>query len=282
MLLPRIAALSEVVWSPKESRNWPDFVNRLEQQMKRYEASGYNYAKSAYLVTISPGIDSVKKRIKLTLSNEMNYPSIRYTLDGSDPSPASRLYKSPITISKTTTVKAGAFSKGVLLGKISTQNVLLHKASFKPVALRYPYERYTGGGEYGLVDGLRGSLNFADGNWQGFHECDLDGVVNLGTLTPIKRIAAGFLENIGSWIFYPSAVEFSVSVDGEHFSNVARFEIPVPTGNREPSIKELMQDLRDVKARYVRVYAKNVGLCPEWHAGKGDKAWLFVDEIVVE
>ena len=282
MILPRIAALAEVVWSPKESRNWSDFAGRLERQMKRYEASGYTYAKSAYLVTISPSVDSVKKQVKLTLANEMNYPSIRYSLNGSEPTMASRLYKGPIAISKMTTVKAGAFYKGALLGKVSTQKIFIHKASFKPVALKYPYERYTGGGEYGLVNGLRGSLAFADGNWQGFHQSDLDAVVDLGRPSPIKRIAAGFLERTGSWIFFPTSVEFSVSVDGEHFTNVARFEIPLPGGHRDTSIKELEQILTNVKARYLRVYAKNVGACPDWHPGKGDKAWLFVDEIVVE
>jgi hexosaminidase len=282
MVLPRIAALAEVVWSPKESRSWPDFSGRLEHQMKRYRAAGYVYAKSAYLVTISPNVDSLEKQVKLTLTNEMNYPSIRYTVDGSEPTVSSHLYKGPITISRTTNVKAGAFSKGVLLGKISTDNVFIHKASFKPVMLKYPYERYTGGGEYGLVNGLRGSLNFADGNWQGFHQSDLDAVVDLGKSTPIKKIATGFLDRTGSWIFYPTKVEFSVSADGEHFTSVAQFEIPLPGGHRDSSIKELAQNFTNVKARYVRVYAKNVGICPDWHAGKGDKAWLFVDEIVVE
>ena len=282
MVLPRIAALAEVVWSPKESRSWADFSGRLERQMKRYKASGYAYAKSAYLVTMSPSVDSVKKQIKLTLANEMNYPSIRYTLDGSEPTLASHLYGGPIAISRTTSVKAGAFSRGALLGKVSTQRVFIDRASFKPVKLKFPYERYTGGGEYGLVNGLRGSLAFADGNWQGFHQSDLDAVVDLGKTIPIKKIAAGFLERTGSWIFFPTKVEFSVSVDGEHFTNVAQFEIPLPLGHRDTSIKELEQKLTNVKARYVRVYAKNLGMCPDWHPGKGDKAWLFVDEIVVE
>jgi hexosaminidase len=282
MVLPRIAALAEVVWSSKESRNWLDFAGRLEHQMKRYGASVYNYAKSAYQVIISPSSDSVKKQVKLTLANEMNYPSIRFTMDGSDPTTSSRLYKSPIMISKTTTVKGRVFLKGALLGKVTTQKVFIHKASFKPVMLKHAYERYTGGGEYGLVNGLRGSQTFADGNWQGFHQSDLDAIIDLGKPMPIKRIAAGFLDNTGSWIFYPTLVEFSLSSDGEHFSNAGRFEIPFPSGHREPSIRELTQNVSDVKARFVRIYAKNVGACPEWHPGRGDKAWLFVDEIVVE
>jgi hypothetical protein len=33
--------------------------------------------------------------------------------------------------------------------------------------------------------------------------------------------------------------------------------------------------------RYVRVYAKNMAVCPDWHNGAGGKAWLFVDEIII-
>ncbi|MBI3189190.1 MAG: hypothetical protein HYZ33_00935 [Ignavibacteriales bacterium] len=44
-------------------------------------------------------------------------------------------------------------------------------------------------------------------------------------------------------------------------------------------LKEFSAELKNQKARFVRVQAKNVGRCPEWHKGKGEKAWLFVDEI---
>ncbi len=44
-VLPRMTALSEVVWSSKEARNWDDFQKRLQQMAKRYDALDYNYAK---------------------------------------------------------------------------------------------------------------------------------------------------------------------------------------------------------------------------------------------
>lgn len=44
-VLPRMTALSEVVWSSKENRNWEDFRLRLQHMAKRYDALGYNYAK---------------------------------------------------------------------------------------------------------------------------------------------------------------------------------------------------------------------------------------------
>lgn len=43
MIFPRMAALSEVLWSPKEKRNWNDFEKRLKIQLKRYELWGTNY-----------------------------------------------------------------------------------------------------------------------------------------------------------------------------------------------------------------------------------------------
>ena len=44
-VLPRMTALSEVVWSTKESRNWESFHGRLQNMVRRYDALGYNYAK---------------------------------------------------------------------------------------------------------------------------------------------------------------------------------------------------------------------------------------------
>jgi hexosaminidase len=37
MIFPRMAALSEVLWSPKEKKNWYDFERRLAGQFKRYD-----------------------------------------------------------------------------------------------------------------------------------------------------------------------------------------------------------------------------------------------------
>ena len=50
MILPRMTALSEVVWSPKESKNWDDFKVRLVNLKDRYDAMGLNYAKHVFEV----------------------------------------------------------------------------------------------------------------------------------------------------------------------------------------------------------------------------------------
>jgi hexosaminidase len=45
MILPRMTALSEIVWTPKDDKNWKDFDSRLQHIVKRYDAMGLNYAK---------------------------------------------------------------------------------------------------------------------------------------------------------------------------------------------------------------------------------------------
>lgn len=45
MIFPRLDALSEVLWSPKEKRNYSDFKNRLKTQFKRYDLMNINYSK---------------------------------------------------------------------------------------------------------------------------------------------------------------------------------------------------------------------------------------------
>jgi hexosaminidase len=45
MLFPRLDALSEILWSPKEQRNYPNFQKRLKTQFKRYDLMGITYSK---------------------------------------------------------------------------------------------------------------------------------------------------------------------------------------------------------------------------------------------
>ncbi len=47
MILPRMSALAEVLWTPAHLKNWDEFTTRMQQQYKRYEAMGAHYSKSA-------------------------------------------------------------------------------------------------------------------------------------------------------------------------------------------------------------------------------------------
>ena len=61
MALPRMSALSEILWSPKDDRSFSEFEPRLLTQLKRYDLWGANYSKALYEIksTITPAGDGV-------------------------------------------------------------------------------------------------------------------------------------------------------------------------------------------------------------------------------
>ena len=46
MLFPRLYALSEVVWTPKNKKDYTDFVGRLEKHLKRSAQENANFSQS--------------------------------------------------------------------------------------------------------------------------------------------------------------------------------------------------------------------------------------------
>lgn len=53
MIFPRMSALSEVLWSPKELRNWENFEERLMKQFRLYDLWNVSYSKAVFDPTSS-------------------------------------------------------------------------------------------------------------------------------------------------------------------------------------------------------------------------------------
>jgi hexosaminidase len=282
MTLPRLAAIAEVLWSPKHLREPEHFFARVEPQLRRYQAAGYTYAKSLYAVSMSSVLDTVKRQLRVSLTNESGKTPIRYTLDGNTPTANSPEYKGPFVAEKSLEIQAVSVRNGQLLSAPTTHHILIHKAVAQPVTIKFPYQKFNGGGAHALTNGMLGTKSYDDGNWQGYEQSDLDAIVDLGSVIPISKVSTHFLLDHHSWIFGPTAVQYEVSEDGKAFTTLGQFDVPIPTAAQEVSILELTQPVSTVKARYVRVFAKNTGVCPAWHAGRNGKAWLFVDEIIVQ
>jgi hypothetical protein len=155
-----------------------------------------------------------------------------------------------------------------------------HLATGRPYVLTAPPSpKYSAEGPGSLTDGKRGSANYYV-LWQGFESVDLEATADLGSVVDFNYVGAEFLQDISSWIFYPEQVTVSVSADGAVFREVAAFN---PPASAEPVlIQETGKKIAGARARYVRFYARNVGKCPPWHIGHGGKAWLFVDELIVD
>ncbi len=154
------------------------------------------------------------------------------------------------------------------------------------VLLKYPYaKKYSGGDPNALTDGKISIDDLSQtqeyGIWQGFEGNDLIATIDLKKEIIINQISAGFLQNIDAWIFSPDWVEFSVSNDNITFKTMGKENRSIPeNSSKEERISYTLNNLT-LQTRYIRVHAKNISQCPQWHKGAGNKAWLFVDEVIL-
>ncbi len=158
---------------------------------------------------------------------------------------------------------------------------VVHRGVGKSVSLATRFsDYYTAGGEGGLVDGQRGTLDHYDGAWQGYSGDDLVATVDLGESVSVSEIGVSFLQKQAAWIFYPKRVIIEVSRNGNSYETVK--EVTIETaGSLAHEIKEVIAPTQS-DVQFVRITAENVSVCPEWHPGAGGDAWVFVDEIVIE
>ena len=84
MTWPRAMAIAEVYWSPKDKRNWSNFMTRLPYQFKFLEAEQVKYARSIYDPIII-GVRDANDSLQVELDTEMPGLDIYYTFDGTNP-----------------------------------------------------------------------------------------------------------------------------------------------------------------------------------------------------
>jgi hypothetical protein len=123
--------------------------------------------------------------------------------------------------------------------------------------------------------------NWRLGGWQGYQDTNFEAIIDLGSLKPISRLAAGFLQDTRSWIVMPTKVEFWLSDDGVNYSHAATVNHSIPADNMDIVIQDLEAKV-NTNGRYVKVVAHNFGALPQWHLGAGSPAFIFVDEVMVE
>jgi len=281
MVLPRMLALSEVLWSPKQSKDWAGFNERLQQHFKGFDQKGLNYSKGNFKVEIKPILKEGK--LFATLSTEAYKGQIYYTTNGSLPSLQSQLYESPVEINSSVTIKAASVMNGEVKSLLpAEQSFALHKAIGKKVNYTHPISRYyMADGPNSLTDGIKGTTTINQ-FWHGIAAKDLIAVVDLEEEKNIQLLSLGCLQNYNDWIMMPEWVKFEVSLDGTNFTEIKTVANPVSQQEKKALINNFTASFPSMKARFVRVTAKVLNQLPKGHSGEGKPAWIFADEFIVE
>jgi len=281
MIFPRMSALSEVLWSPKEKNNWNDFERRLPAIMKRYDFWGASYSTAYYNLQSSILPTPDYNGILWKLENKNKDGNIIY-VKGPTQS-ATTNYTAPVLILGN--AEYGAALKGKdqkFLSNWLWQKFSFNKATGKKIIIKdQPASNYSGSGAFTLVNGVitESGLNQSS-EWLGFLGKDIEATIDLGKTENINKISLDVLKQEGSWIYLPASVEFFTSADGNNF--ISQGILKPDANGTWVNERKIEKQLNNVSAKNIKVIAKNYGIIPTGKPGAGNPAWLFADEIEVE
>ncbi len=263
---------------------WDVFTGRLPNKLFAQDLESPVSKISDSLIVANPyfinSAPTFKKPFDLEIKSADKDATIYYTMDGSTPTSQSAVYSKPINIDGNITVKAIAIKNG--------KSSFVNEGSFNKIrddiklTLQTHYlANYPGEGDASLIDGLKGTANWRLGHWQGYQNNDVDAVIDMGSIKQINSVSIGALQDTRSWIVFPKQVDYYTSDDGKTFSLVKT--VPSAVDIKELSIQtqQFKADL-NLKARYIRIVARQYGALPEWHESKGQPSYIFADEIVIE
>lgn len=280
MVLPRMAALCEAQWCQVEKKNYKDFCNRLPRLLSLYQRLGLKYATHIYDITPIFESSVEKKGVEITLSTIDQAP-IHYTLDGSEPTAQSPIYKAPLLITKTTHFQAVAIRPNGK-SRLVEQKISFNKATLKPIELKTtPWDKFTYKGGSLLVDGMRGVDNYSSGQWIGFTQHAATFVIDLQKEEQISEVSTEAIVHMAAWVMGFTEIHVAVSTDNKEFKEVAKQIFPAQTDLNKSGIESYAVSFAPTTTRYVQITVVGTPELPKGHPAEGKQPGMFIDEIAI-
>jgi hypothetical protein len=214
-----------------------------------------------------------------TYEFRMEGAEIRYTLDGKDPDQSSALYTIPLTFENETTIKVRTFHKNFLPSDVVTTRFIKQNTLMYVDSISTPHAKYPGYGLNTIRNKRFGTKDFSK-EYLGYNGDTIRIKVSPRfKQQDIKKVNISYISHQGAWIFGPSKIELHDNY-GKYISEVitAHNEKEKTIGHGLATIDIPESMLSEVY--YIYIYPQSS--IPEWHPGKGNKAWLFIDEIWAE
>jgi hypothetical protein len=247
------------------------------------------FRSDTLILPLNPPIIVTEKQLisrdeNVTLKHQIAGTVIRYTLDGTEPDSAKSLvYEKPIAITGNSTLKARAFRKG-WYGSKQVEKVFF-KAGYAvdSAQLLTPVDPgYKAKGAASLFDGKVGDTERVSGTWLGFNQNDFQGYLYFKKPVHAGNVTISMLRSIGSYIFPPTRIEVWGGANEKSLKLLKVITPEVPKKDI-PGAENLVYEaaFEPQQLSCIKVVAKPLSKIPEWHAGKGGKGWMFIDELIV-
>ena len=292
MLLPRLAAMSEVLWSPKNRRLWSDFARRLPDFINLLEQKDYNVSKRFFDIQATRKLNRDGNMEVSLFSNQPNAEFAYYEIpkeqqsgDTENPKrgfdPIIQTYKEAIVLNKSVQLEAWIMTKEVKSNRRFQLDFWKHKATGKSITLKdSPSKSFPGAsGAATLVDGQKGNKSFNGVQWLGFGDgANMEATIDLAEVQTVKTLKLGVLDDTNNWIHLPKSVSVYASKDGIDFTPISKTE----KGDIMPNTREVILPIDVKKFRFFRIIVENHGIIEAGFPGAESGSWLFVDEIILE
>ncbi len=276
MAVPRMLALAEVLWSPKDQRDEGSFIRRLENEFAALDALKVHYSKSLYNVEFKTTGSKKRGQVNVELTCAPGLGEMHYTIDDSEPTYASPKFDYTIEQRASTTIKAAIFGGDHQLGNTTSLKLDFDMATGCALNVEpRPDERYDDGGIFNLVNGVSAGEKRVNHEWLGWRNSRVIITVDLGSEQALQHAGIGGLEERTSWIHAPKSVLISTSSDGQNFVEAATITPDTAAKGR----MEFGTELGGKSARWVRFTVTTLPSIPEGFAGEGNLPWLFLDEV---
>ncbi len=236
--------------------------------------------RSPPVVAVTPSGGVFADSVVVRLASGRRNVDIRYTTDGTVPTLRSSLYTRPLVLHASTTVRALAVLRGRPCADITTAGFVRGIAVDTVILDRQPDPKYSSMGAAGLLNPMIGDPEDLSARWLGYEGTDFGATFDLGGVHAVHSATIHFLQNQDSWVFLPTSVVIETSSDGTRWSAIDTLTNPL-VEDASVRVKEFRAEGNATMARYVRIVARSVGVCPPWHKGAGKAAWLFTDAVVI-
>lgn len=219
--------------------------------------------------------------IPLQLKHYINGTVIRYTRDGSDPdSLNSPIFKPEDLITTNVLIRAKAFKPGWISSDIIEQNFYTNKYTPDSIWFKFkPDPGFTGPAKQ-LTDLAKGDKNYRNGKWLGWRVDKMDATMEFAKAESIQSVTVSAAVDINAYIMPPLRIEVWGGNDLNNLKLLGSITPKQPDKSEAVYLRGYECTFAAQTVKYLRVVGTPVLKLPGWHPGKGDKGWLFVDEIL--
>lgn len=264
----------------------PDQVARWRRQFPKIT---FEYSRiEDNPVPLTPPLLKEEKTIiepgePVVLQHPIQGVQIRYTDDGSPPDSSSRLYDKPLRIGGSRDIRAIAVKEGWLPSEVATYSFF--EKGVPPQRcqlLAQPNSQYPGLHDRTFTNGERAPVvNLRDANWIAFREEPFKALFSYAQPQTIRKISFGYALHVPQYVFGPTQLRVYGGNEREQLELLATKQLPMfePGASIQVASQVVHLQLPGKACKYYRIEAQNLPVIPSWHPGRGEKGWLFIDEI---